>query len=82
MSKSRRLPSTADANRLLDALTKQFQIKNDAALCAALDISAASISKVRHGKLNLTAAILIRMHDAFDLSITELRALMVPQVPR
>jgi hypothetical protein len=35
------------------------------------------ISKIRHNTLPIGATILLRMHEESDLSISELRALMV-----
>lgn len=40
-----------DPNRLLNALQRKLRVKNDAALCRRLDLSASAISKIRHGVL-------------------------------
>lgn len=65
-----------DPNRLLNALWALFNIRNDAALCRLLEVSASVISKVRHGRLPLGAALLIRIHEVTHISIRELRDLM------
>ncbi|MGZ5857238.1 MAG: hypothetical protein ACXWJK_08360 [Burkholderiaceae bacterium] len=65
-----------DPNKLIDALIKQLALKNDAALSKHLDIEPPVISKVRHRKLRVGAALLIRMHEVSGLSIRELRDLM------
>lgn len=70
------VPQTYDPNRLLDALIERLQLKNDAALCRALDIAPPVISKIRHRRLPVGAALLIRMHEVTGLSIRELRNLM------
>lgn len=68
--------NTYNPNNLLDALIKKHQLKNDAALARLLKVTPPVISKIRHGRLPLGAAMLIRMHEETDLSIRELRALM------
>jgi len=68
--------SLYDPNRLLDTLIDKLQLKNDAALSRALSVAPPLISKIRHQRLPVGASMLIRMHEATGLSITELRALM------
>lgn len=60
-------------NRLLDTLIKDLHLKNDAALCRTLQIGPPLISKIRHGRLPVSASILIRMHETTGRSIRELR---------
>ena len=74
-------PPVLDGSRfrsadLLDALIEFLGLKNDAALGRALQVSAPILSKIRHGALPVSAAILIRMHEVSGLSIYELRACM------
>jgi hypothetical protein len=61
---------------LLDALIQRLKLKNDAALCSLLGVDAPFISKIRHRRLDVGAAMLIRMHDVTGLPIRELRDLM------
>lgn len=61
---------------LLDSVIERLNLKNDAALCRHLDVPPALISKIRHHKLPVGASLLIRMHEATDLSIGELRSLI------
>jgi plasmid maintenance system antidote protein VapI len=63
-------------NRLLDALIQRKQLKNDAALCRVLQVAPPLISKIRHGRTGISADVMIRMHDAFEIPISELRQLM------
>lgn len=65
-----------DPNRLLDALLAKLALKNDAALSRALAVEAPTISKIRHKRIRVGAAMLLRMHEISTLSIEELRALM------
>jgi len=61
---------------LLDVLINFLELKNDAALSRELRVSAPILSKIRHGVLPVSAAILVRMHEVSGLSIYELRACM------
>jgi len=62
--------------RLLDVLEAKLRLKNDAALSRLLGVEAPTISKIRHKRLRVGAALLLRMHEVSNLSIDELRALM------
>jgi len=65
-----------DPNPLLDALIKKLKLKNDAALARELDVTAPVISKIRHRTLRVGATMLVRMHEASELTVQELRNLM------
>ena len=70
-----------DPNPLLDTVTEHLNVKNDAALSRALAIAPPIISKIRHRKMVVGAALLIRMHEITNISIKELRALMGDRRP-
>lgn len=72
-------PTQYDPNNLLNTMILQLNLKNDAALSRALDVSPPVISKIRHKRLPIGASMLIRMHEITDLSIRELRELMGDQ---
>lgn len=65
-----------DPNTLLDALIQKLELKNDAALARELEVAPPVISKIRHRTLRVGATMLIRMHEASKLTISELRNLM------
>jgi hypothetical protein len=65
-----------DPDQLLASLIGRLNLKNDAALSRALEVSPPVISKIRHRRLPVTASLLIRMHEVSTLSIAELRDLM------
>lgn len=67
---------TYDPNSLLDTLISKLRLKNDAALCRALEVTPPVISKIRHKRLPIGASMLIRMHEVSEMSIRELRDLM------
>lgn len=69
-------PVIYDPNNLLDALIEKLELKNDAALARVLEIAPPIISKIRHRRLPVGAALLIRMHEVSGLSVGELRTLM------
>ena len=68
-------------DKLLDALLDRLVLKNDAALARALEVAPPVISKIRHRKMVVGAALLIRMHEITHISIKELRALMGDRRP-
>ena len=65
-----------DPNYLFDTVIRRLGLKNDAALARHLEIAPPVISKTRNGKLALGASLLLRLHEATDISIKDLRALM------
>ncbi len=75
---SKLLPEGAqyDPNKVLDALIAKLELKNDAALSRVLEVAPPVISKIRHQTLPIGATLLLRMHEASNLSIRELRSLM------
>lgn len=62
-------------NRLLDCLISCGSLKNDAALAVVLNVAPPVISKIRNGHLSLGARLLISMHEAFNISIKDLKSL-------
>jgi hypothetical protein len=70
------LGTAYNPNRLLDALLENMRLKNDAALSRMLEVAPPVISKIRHRRLPVSASVLIRMHEATDMSIGDLRFLM------
>lgn len=68
--------TTYNPSRLLDIVIDKLQLKNDAALARTLEVPAPMISKIRHRRLPIGAALLIAMHEETGWSIRELRDLM------
>lgn len=71
-------PNPVDYNpdNLLNALIEKLELKNDAALARLLEIAPPLLSKIRHRRLPIGAALLIRMHEVSGLPVRELRNLM------
>src|ERR1700752_659367 len=65
-----------DPNGLMDALIVKLDLKQDAALARALEVSPRVISKIRNKTLPVGAPMLIRMHEESGLAIHERRDLM------
>lgn len=68
------------ANALLDKVTAQLQLKNDAALSRTLEVAPPVISKIRHNCLPLGASLMIRIHELTDMPIRDMRAVLAGQV--
>ena len=60
--------------KLLDALRVRFQIKNDAALARALDISPPQICKLRGGA-TMGASVILSIHERLGVTVKEIREL-------
>ncbi len=80
VSPYRSLDNHAGNNDLLDMLLDKPGMKNDAALARALEVAPPVISKIRHGRLPIGASLLIRMHEVFDVSISELKRIARAEV--
>ena len=63
-------------NRLIDTLIARMNVKNDASLAREIGVPREVISKVRHGTRPIGSSLLLKMHEASDISIAELRQLM------
>jgi len=63
-------------NQLLDGLHRKLQLKNDAALARVLEVNPPIISKIRHKRLPVGGALLIRIHEVSGLAIADLLSMM------
>lgn len=62
-------------NALLDHLIKLGNVKNDAGLARALKVLPPVISKIRHGALPLGPSVIIRAHEAFGISVADIKSI-------
>lgn len=60
-------------NGFLDSVIREQQLKNDAELSRLLQLAPSSISKIRHGRAEVSAEVLLRVHEAFGTPIAELK---------
>lgn len=65
-----------DPNAMLDTILAKLQLRNDAALSRLLEIQAPVISKIRHHRMPVSGALLVRIHEATGLSVRTLQDLM------
>jgi hypothetical protein len=65
-----------NSGQLFDHLIKSRKLKNDAALGRMLNLKPAVISKIRHGRLNVSAQIVIDIHLATDMPVRDIMALL------
>src|SRR5471032_844172 len=54
-------------HRLLDTLIERYELKNDAGLSRALEVAPPCISKIRRGSTPLSAEMMLRIHERFEL---------------
>ena len=69
-------PKPYDPNAMLDTILAKMQLRNDAALSRLLEIQAPVISKIRHHRMPVSGALLVRIHEATGLSVRTLQDLM------
>lgn len=74
-----RRAAAAPPHCLLDGVMARYQIKNDAELSRCLQLAPSSISKIRRRRVPLSDVVLLRVHDAFDIPIAELKQLLARQ---
>jgi plasmid maintenance system antidote protein VapI len=61
---------------LLDYLRRTYDLKNDSKLATALDMLPPQISKIRNGKLKISAAMILAIYDAFVMEVKDIKALI------
>lgn len=65
-----------DPGALLDHVMSKLGLKNDAALAVKLGVPAPVICKTRKRVLAVGPAMMIRIHDAAQMTINEIRAFL------
>jgi hypothetical protein len=65
-----------DTNHLLDSVLDRLHLENDSALCDVLGIAPSVISDIRHMRQPVDAAMLVRLHELTDISISGLRNIL------
>jgi hypothetical protein len=69
-------PAVYDPNNLLNYLLQHRGLKNDAALSRWLQLAPPVISKLRHREREVSASMLICVHDQTGIPVRTLRDLM------
>lgn len=66
----------APEHPLLDFLKKEYELKSDRALCDALGVTPPVISRIRNGKSNVSAEMIIIIHKKTGMSIEDIEQLI------
>ncbi len=61
---------------LFDAIIKEFGLKSDAALARFLELEPPHVSRLRHGKYDLSGDIILRVYDKAGWSVEKIRSYM------
>lgn len=64
-------------NALLDCLLERGGLKNDAALSRALGVAPPVISKLRSGRLEVGATMVLNIYDTFDMDIRDIKEVLI-----
>jgi plasmid maintenance system antidote protein VapI len=62
--------------QLLDKVKELYNINNDAQLSRTLDVPPPTISKIRAGKVNVSAYMILRIHETLGMPVADIRALL------
>jgi plasmid maintenance system antidote protein VapI len=66
-------PSEVIMDHLIDHLRREYKLRNDAELAKQIGVKPPAISKLRHGMSALTPAIILKIHEAFNMPVKEIR---------
>ena len=66
-------PTTGSVDELLDFIKDDLKCKNDFTLSVELGVSHALISRLRHSKGKIGAALLMKIHDRTGISCDNIR---------
>lgn len=61
--------------KLLDYLLEKFEIKNDRQLAIRLGVQQPIISRIRNGKATVSADMMLKIHETFEVPIKEIKSL-------
>jgi plasmid maintenance system antidote protein VapI len=62
--------------KLLDTVKERYSVKNDAELSRKLDVPPPTISKIRSGRISVSADMILRIHETFGMPVADIRALL------
>lgn len=76
MTKIERASAARNANELFDKIIRDYGLKNDSALCRALEVPASRVSMIRSGRTPFTDTMLLIVHEATGMTIKEIKAIL------
>lgn len=59
---------------LIDALREKLGIKTDREFAAVAGLAPPEVSKARHGTATITPYLILKLHEAFDIPVKEIRS--------
>ena len=62
--------------KLLDKIKELYNIKNDAQLCRTIGARPPTISKIRSGKVKVSADMILKIHETLGMPVADIRALL------
>jgi plasmid maintenance system antidote protein VapI len=62
--------------KLLDHIKETYGVKNDAEISRKLEVAPPIISRIRNGKCQVSAEIMIRIHEVFEMPIKDIKAML------
>jgi plasmid maintenance system antidote protein VapI len=62
--------------KLLDTIKERHSIKSDAELSRKLDVPPPTISKIRSGRVSVSADMILRIHETFNMPVKKIRELL------
>lgn len=62
--------------KLLDTIKERYNVISDAELSRKLNVAPPTISRIRNGIVGVSPEIILRIYDAFGMSIEEIRELL------
>lgn len=65
--------------KVIDRLRDMKQLRSDAQLCRLLQVTPPIISKIRTGRMKISAGLMIRIHEVYQLPFSELRGMLAEQ---
>lgn len=61
---------------VIDRLRDLHKLRNDAELSRVLGVQPPTLSKIRAGKSNFSAGLILRIHEVFGLPVADLRSML------
>ena len=66
----------ANPGLVIDRLRELRRLRNDAELSRILGVQPPTVSKIRSGKANFSAAMILRIHEVYGLAVADLRRML------
>lgn len=66
---------SGNTNLFLDTVIAHQELKNDAALSRFLEVAPPVISKLRHGKLDIGASLILKAHEKTGIAVASIKEL-------